>query len=259
MIPLRDFNPTQRVTYVTFAIMVACIAVFFLVQPEATTGDNVRFSFEYAAIPCELREGRPLLDAEVSATLEGDETACTDVAASVGTEFFDGKNVWFAVLISMFLHGSVMHLGGNMLFFWIFGNNIEDRLGHIWFTAFYVAGGVFATAAHVLIQTDSTVPLIGASGAIAATMGAYLVWFPKVEVRTLLFLGIPLWPRLPAYVPLLLWFGGQFVIDPNGGVAWMAHVGGFVFGIVVALVIRASGALGSPGHVDMPTLRSAAS
>ncbi len=235
--------------------MGACVAVFFLVQPEASTDDNVRFGFEFAAIPCELREGRALLDSELSATLEGDDTACTDVVPSAGGEYFDDKHVWLAVLVSMFLHANLLHLGGNMLFFWIFGNNIEDRIGHVWFAIFYVVGGLFATAAHVLIQTDSTLPLIGASGAIAATMGAYLVWFPTVKVRTLLLLGIPLWPRLPAFVPLLVWFAGQFAIDPNGGVAWMSHVGGFVFGIVVALLVRSSRAFGGPGHVDVPTTR----
>ncbi|MFQ5558324.1 MAG: rhomboid family intramembrane serine protease, partial [Acidimicrobiales bacterium] len=142
---------------------------------------------------------------------------------------------------SMFMHGSWMHLIGNMWFLWVFGNNIEDHMGALRYLAFYLSAGVVATAAHVLIQVDSTVPLVGASGAIAGVMGAYLVWFPWARVRTLLFLFVvPLWPRVPAAMLLVVWFALQFLTAEGSGVAWVAHVGGFVFGVAIALLARSN-------------------
>ena len=138
----------------------------------------------------------------------------------------------------MFLHGSIAHLAGNLLFLWIFGNNIEDRLGRVRFLGFYLVGGVVATLTHVLLDVQSTIPMVGASGAIAAVMGAYLMWFPDAPVRTAIFLGIPWIVRIRAKWVLWLWFVLQFLTSPNSGVAWAAHVGGFVFGMVVGLLIR---------------------
>lgn len=255
MIPLRDENPTTRRPVVTVVLIIVNIAVFFLVQPQSDTAEGFFFSFEWAAIPCELVSGEPLSEAEVGATVYGeDDTACDldrsiQVADGAGRTFrlspdvaaFEGKSVQLAVLVSMFLHGSLLHLGGNMLFLWVFGNNVEDHLGPVRYLLFYLAGGVVATLAHVAIEPGSTVPVIGASGAVAAVMGAYLVWFPRAPVRTLIFLGfIVLFPRVPAALLLALWFGSQFFIGPDEGVAWMAHVGGFVFGAGVGLLVRES-------------------
>jgi membrane associated rhomboid family serine protease len=137
----------------------------------------------------------------------------------------------------MFLHGSLLHIGGNMLFLWIFGNNVEDRFGHVPYLIFYLVAGVVATFVYVLSNPLSTAPLLGASGAIAGVMGAYLVLFPRVPIRTLILIPpIILWPRLPAWVLLLVWFVSQFFLSPGSGVAWTAHVGGFVFGTLVAWV-----------------------
>jgi membrane associated rhomboid family serine protease len=139
----------------------------------------------------------------------------------------------------MFLHGSLLHIGGNMLFLWIFGNNVEDRFGHIPYLIFYLVAGVVATAVYVLFNPDSTAPLLGASGAIAGVMGAYLVLFPRAPIRTLILIPpIILWPRLPAWALLLFWFGSQFFISPGSGVAWVAHVGGFIFGALVGWAFR---------------------
>jgi membrane associated rhomboid family serine protease len=148
--------------------------------------------------------------------------------------------VWQSVLVSMFLHGSLLHLGGNLLFLWIFGNNIEDHLGPIRYALFYVLGGIVATLTHVVLNLDSTIPMIGASGAIAAVMGAYLVWFPDAPVRTLLTFFFILVVRIRAKWLLGFWFALQFLTSPNSGVAWAAHVGGFVAGVLVGLGVRAS-------------------
>lgn len=224
---------------VTILLIAASVLVFFVVQPQNNTQEDIRFTYEYAAIPCELSSGEPLSIDETLLTLNrGVDEACGQ-ETSPGEQFFPDKNVWLAVVISMFLHGSLLHLGGNMLFLWIFGNNIEDHLGHVRYLLFYLASGAVATAAHALMQLDSTVPLIGASGAVAGVMGAYLVWFPQAKVRTFLFAGfIVLFPKVPAWVMLGVWFVSQFFIGPDDGIAWLAHVGGFVFGVIVGAATR---------------------
>lgn len=250
MIPISDDNPTRRRPFLTLAVALACVVVFLYVQPSgtrsidvATNGEvleQVEFAYEHAAIPCELTESRPLTQSEVGAALiGGDSEACQEHVRAGDASPFPNKNVWLAVLVSMFLHGGWIHLLGNLLFLWVFGNNVEDQMGRVAFVLFYLVSGVVATAAHVMVQPDSTIPVLGASGAIAGVMGAYLVWFPWVRVRTIIILGVvPLWPRIPAAPVLLLWFGSQFLIGNDSAVAWMAHVAGFVFGIIAGLIAR---------------------
>ncbi len=241
MLPLRDENPTRRAPVVTVLLILANVAVYFLVQPSSTdVTASTTFSLERAAIPCEVVEGRPLTIDELRATYNlGDDTAC-EAGSPSSPAGFPGKNVLLAVLTSMFLHGSLLHLGGNMLFLWIFGNNIEDRLGPVVYLLFYVAAGVVATAAHIAVQPDSTVPVVGASGAIAGVMGAYLVWFPNAPILALIVI---IFREVQAKYLLAFWVALQFVepFNPNSGVAWVAHVGGFGFGVLVALVLRAAG------------------
>ena len=238
MFPLHDENPTRHRAWLTLALIAANIAVFVLVQPRADTGDGIEFSFHYAAIPCEIVEGRPLTTAEVQATLDGDGSACDRSIDEAGADaVFDDKRPWLAILTSMFLHGGWFHLLFNMWFLWIFGNNVEDHLGKIRYLLFYLAGGVVATLAHVAIGPDSTVPIVGASGAIAAVMGAYLVWFPDARVRTLVFVFLVFFVEIAAKWLLLAWLVSQFFIN-DSGIAWMAHVGGFVFGALIGLLIR---------------------
>lgn len=250
VIPLKDRNPTSRPAVVTVVVLLACVGVFFFLQQGHTGIDEIevggqpvriaadlRFNLESAAIPCEIVQGEPLTLDEAAATVnEGDDTACGDDDSS--PELFPGKRVWLAMVMSMFLHADLLHLGSNMLFLWVFGNNIEDRLGHARYAAFYLAGGVVATLGHVLVQPSSTIPVVGASGAIAAVMGAYLVWFPAAPVRTLVIFFIVLIRDVPAGLLLALWFVLQFFTGSSSGVAWVAHVAGFVFGVLVALLVR---------------------
>jgi membrane associated rhomboid family serine protease len=135
----------------------------------------------------------------------------------------------------MFLHAGLLHLGGNMLFLWIFGNNVEDRIGPLLMVVFYGAGGIVAALGHFLSDPTSITPVIGASGAVAAVMGAYFVWWPRALVTTLVFF-FPV--RIPAFVFLGIWFVLQFVSNPDSGVATIAHIAGFAFGALVALVFR---------------------
>jgi membrane associated rhomboid family serine protease len=229
VIPLRDDNPTRHVAWVTMVLILVNVGVFVLVQPRAPLA-TAKFNYEHAAVPCEVTTGQPLgLDEITSAST----TNC--VRGDTVPPLFPRKNVLLAILVSLFLHGSWLHLGGNMLFLWVFGNNIEDRLGPLRYLAFYLVAGVVATLTHIGLQPDSTIPVIGASGAIAGVMGAYLVWFPNAAVLSLFFFIVA---RIRAKWWLLIWFGSQFLINPNDGVAWAAHVGGFIFGALTAVALR---------------------
>jgi membrane associated rhomboid family serine protease len=241
VLPLKDYNPTQRLPWVTILLIGANLAIFLLVQRPYDRGLNsAEFSYHFAAIPCELTVGRPLSVVEARRTVRlGENEACD--RSSVGDDsppVFPEKQVYLAVIYSMFLHGSWLHIGGNMLFLWVFGNNIEDRMGWLPYLLFYLVAGVVATLAHVAVQPSSTVPLIGASGAVAGVMGAYLVLFPNVRIRSLLIFILVLIRDIPAKWLLGFWFVLQFFTNPAEGVAWVAHVGGFVFGAAVALLLR---------------------
>ena len=247
MIPLRDDNPTRRVPAVTILLILLNIGVYFLVQPQGqqllgridtdmAESESSRFTFQYAAIPCEVTTGEPLSPAE----LPSDEDVDNCMRGQQGPPVFPDKSVWLAVVFSMFFHGSLIHLGGNLLFLWVFGNNIEDHLGTVRYLFFYLLAGIVATGAHVLLQPDSTIPLVGASGAVAGVMGAYLIWFPNAPVLTAFFFIIVLFREIAAKWLLGFWFVSQFFINPNAGVAWAAHVGGFVFGVGVGLLVRSS-------------------
>jgi membrane associated rhomboid family serine protease len=243
VIPLKDYNPTKRFPVITVLLIAANIYVFFLVQRPAEGGNErqLRFSLSYAAIPCELVQGEPLSRNEVNRTFgpANDSEACDATGADRSPPVFPEKQVYLATLYSMFLHGSILHIAGNMLFLWVFGNNIEDRMGVPAYIAFYLAAGLAATAAHVLVQPNSTIPVVGASGAIAGVMGAYLVLFPDVRIRSLIILVfLVLFRDIAAKWLLGFWFVSQFFTNPSEGVAWVAHVGGFVFGALVALLLR---------------------
>lgn len=252
MLPLRDDNPTIRKPIITVALIAACVAVYFFVQPSGSASiggknasSDAAFTVEHAAIPCEISQGHALTVNELQATYQdGNSDACAKQDNS--PPGFPHKQIYFALLLSMFLHAGLLHLGGNMLYFWVFGNNIEDRMGLIPFLGFYLVGGLAATFGHIALDPNSTVPVVGASGAIAAVMGAYLVLYPRARVHTAIFFGIILFRPIPAWVVLGFWFISQFAVDPTSGVAWAAHVVGFLFGVLVALIIRLAGRRNEP-------------
>jgi len=243
-LPLRDLNPTKRVPVVTLMIIAANVFVFIAVQPHGSTRQSDRFVYDHAAIPCEVVHGHPLTQKQIatgSCSVTNQDVVVRTVGGLVRVP--DGplarhKNVYLAVIVSMFLHANLLHLLGNMLFLWIFGNNVEDHLGSIGYTLFYFAAGIVATIAFVAANASSVSPLVGASGAIAGVMGAYLVWFPRARVLSVV-LPLFFFPfYLPAAVVLLVWFVLQFFTNPNTGVAWVAHVAGFGFGALIALALR---------------------
>ncbi|MFO1068638.1 MAG: rhomboid family intramembrane serine protease [Geminicoccaceae bacterium] len=218
MIPLSDDNPAHRRPLVTVALIVACCAVFLL---EVAQGDDgmQRLIVSYGLIP---------------AVLTGDAVLPPELARIPSA---------LTLLTAMFLHGGWLHLAGNMLYLWIFGNNTEDRLGHLPFLAFYLGCGLAAAALHVLPDPGSEIPMVGASGAISGVLGAYMVLFPHARVLVLVPLGFMFLHRIRAVWMLAIWFGLQIVsavLDPGGesGIAWWAHVGGFVAGALVAVPYR---------------------
>ena len=227
----------------------ACVGVYFFAQAglrgnetlstpdgEVRIDSNLRFNLQMAAIPCEISQGRALTIDEIAATYggpRGDDSACG--LSSSSTPLFPDKLVLASVVSSMFLHGGLFHLGFNMLFLWIFGNNIEDRLGHLRFAAFYLAGGIVATAGHIAAGPSSTVAIVGASGAVAGVMGAYLMWFPDAPIRTLIFLVVA---DVRAKWFLAAWFIMQFFTAADSGIAWVAHVAGFGYGVLLGFLAR---------------------
>jgi membrane associated rhomboid family serine protease len=230
---------------VTYLLIALNIAVFFVepVQKIPTTTASVssiceqdRFFSQYAAIPKELTTNNVLPPHPVIV-----KDGATEVPCPVVRE--NHKSPVLSVLTAMFLHGGLLHLLGNMLFLFIFGNNVEDRMGRLKYLLFYLVCGYASAYGFALANADSTVPLIGASGAIAGVLGAYFVWFPRARVTSLVsfLLFLPL--RLPAWMVLGFWFVLQWVyssgsaVADGAGVAYLAHVVGFVAGAVIALVV----------------------
>jgi rhomboid family protein len=227
VIPLRDRNPTRRTPVVTLLLIVACFAVFGLELSISLQGGDAaleRFFGEWGAVPAKI-------------------TAALQAGDYLGQPML-------GILGSIFLHGGWLHILGNMLFLWIFGNNVEDRLGRIPFLAFYLLGGIAAAMTQVWIAPNSEVPLVGASGAIAAVLGVYFVLWPGARILSLVFLGFFYQLlEIPALVVLGYWFVLQLVsgaaslgaATAESGVAFFAHIGGFVVGMAVGLVARTVG------------------
>jgi membrane associated rhomboid family serine protease len=227
VLPLRDLNPTRITPVITLLLIAANFVVFFLIQGSGTQEEQEAFVYERAAIACEVMTGAPLGVGEIR------DDVCL---AGAQSPIFPDKNVFLALLTSMFLHGSVAHLLFNMWALWIFGNNVEEAFGHIGYLLFYLLGGLVATGVYVLLNQDATVPLVGASGAIAVAMGSYAVLFPGHRVLSLL--GWFLVP-IPAALFLVIWFVAQFGLG-GSGVAWEAHAGGFLFGALISLFLRSN-------------------
>ncbi len=210
---------------VTLLLIGINLIVFFLLQGRGAPEEQQALVYERAAISCEVTTGSPL----------GVEEIVSDVCLSGAQDpIFPEKNVFLALFTSMFLHGSVGHVLFNMWFLWIFGNNVEEAFGHIGYLFFYLIGGLAATVAYVGLNPEATVPLVGASGAIAAAMGAYVVLFPGHRVLSLV--GWFLLP-VPAAVFLIVWFVAQFGLGGTD-TAWEAHAAGFVFGAGITLFLR---------------------
>jgi membrane associated rhomboid family serine protease len=232
VLPISDDNTGRvRTPYVTFALIAVNVLVFVFLQG---LGTNERFTYAFSTVPQEIRTG---VDVARPVPVElGDQREVIPLQPTPGS-------VYATLIVSMFMHGSLMHLLGNMLFLWIFGDNVEDDLSHGRYLAFYLATGIVASLAHVVATfvfgDNPYIPSLGASGAISGVMGGYLVLHPQRRVRVIMFRMLT---TVPGYVAVGLWFVFQLIsafgvisqgLEAGGGVAFMAHIGGFIAGLVL--------------------------
>ena len=227
--PIKDDNPTSRTPYLTIALIAANTLIFLYTRLIGAEGFEY-FIVSYGFIPQRFFEG-------------------SDMSHLFGVAL--DSPIMLTPFSSMFMHGGWMHLIGNMLVLWIFGNNIEDYFGPIKFLLFYLLAGIAAVALYSAINLESAIPLVGASGAIAGVMGAYMVLHPKAEITVLIIFFFIQFVTLPAKIVLGIWFGLQFVMSfmasgSGGGTAWLAHVGGFLFGYIVLRIIVSIWGRGTP-------------
>jgi len=244
MLPLKDDLPNRTVPAVTVGIIALNVLVY-LYQASLDLGAPPLTDRATAGLNC-LRLD-PAMAAEnpgLAFVCELGAIPCRLLDACVSPETF--PHPWLTVFTSMFLHGGLLHLGGNMLYLWIFGNNVEDTLGHLRFAVFYLASGIVAVAAQTMVNPDSAIPMVGASGAVSGVLGAYLLLFPYATVLTLVTIGFFIrFVHVPALLVLGFWIVFQFIqgylslhVRDGGGVAFFAHVGGFVAGMVLLFVMR---------------------
>lgn len=211
MIPFKDDNPTRHFPIVTIALIAANLAIFIF--EFLSPSDHQKLAYAYGAVP----------------------------HAILSFNTVQPLHPLVTIFTSMFMHGGLLHLGSNMLYLWIFGNNIEDKLGYVKFIIFYLLCGVVAAYAYAFTNSASTVPMIGASGAVSGILGAYILLFPHARIHTLVFFVFFVQViRLPAIIVIGFWIGIQFLnglishgTAAQDGIAWFAHIGGFVFGILM--------------------------
>jgi membrane associated rhomboid family serine protease len=236
-LPIHDDAPTRRIPWVTYALILVNVVVFLFLEPAALQGGDANstkgfssteerdvnsFAYKWGAIPCELQHMESL----------GDGIRCTG-ERDPSEPAVSGKIVLLSLLTAMFIHGSVLHIAGNMLFLWVFGNNVEDRTGPVPYLFLYLITGIIATFGHAFFHWNDAVPVLGASGAIAGVMGAYLVFRPRGRILTVLLWNVV---YVPAWVLLGLFFVTQFIAGDDS-VAWIAHAAGMGAGFLAALVL----------------------
>ncbi|MCX8053202.1 MAG: rhomboid family intramembrane serine protease [Armatimonadetes bacterium] len=235
MIPLADENPSGKKPYVVYALIAVNVFLYAIdyLGTQVYRGIPISGLWNYSMVPAAVITNTP-----VPVQIRYGPYLVTIPHAGLDPQ-------WLTIFTSMFMHGSFLHIASNMLYLWIFGNNIEDALGHIRFLLFYLACGVFAALAHIFSNPASQVPTVGASGAIAGVLGAYFYLYPANRVTTLVILGF-FWDyiEIPAVIVLGIWFltqllnlGGSGGMTHGGGVAYWAHVGGFVAGVVIILIL----------------------
>jgi membrane associated rhomboid family serine protease len=248
VIPLKDNIPTDRFPFVTVALILANFVVYILAIRHGgsfISGPDTQEVVKYGAIPYALLH--PSIHC-AAATIPQAVLTPAGPAIAQETVVRCGAHVagalpwWETVFTAMFMHASILHIGGNMLFLWIFGNNLEDTMGPVKFILFYLLGGIAALALQVAVGPNSTAPTLGASGAIAAVLGGYIVLYPRARVLTLVFIILFFTViELPAWVMLGVWFAEQALFGAanltnpaggGGGVAYFAHIGGFAFGLI---------------------------
>lgn len=231
--PLYDDN-TDRLTtpFVNYAFLALNIFVFVVLQ---RLGSDTGFTYAFSTVPQEIMTGTDVVTSPRVVEYAGQQVQIPGLGETP-------LSVYLTLFTSMFMHGGIAHIAGNMLFLWIFGDNIEDRLGRAKFLTFYIICGLAASAAHIVFSADSVIPSLGASGAIAGVLGSYLILYPKKKVRVLVARSIV---HMPAWAVLGLWIALQVYSQigvsggQSSGVAYLAHIGGFVAGVVLTFLFGA--------------------
>jgi membrane associated rhomboid family serine protease len=259
LIPLKDNIPTDRFPLVTVAIIAINVFVFLFLQGASLSGEQVdtKTVVEYGAIPyrvthpgkeCDLARVQDATTGAIGEDVVCEGTGAYRAAQQAGALEKVDNPPWFVTLVSsMFMHGGWLHIAFNMLFLWIFGNNIEDSMGRIRYILFYLLGGIAAVAAQIAVSPSAVVPTVGASGAIAAVLGGYLILYPRARILTIVFLFLFFtFIEIPAMVMLGIWIFLQFLpavgqlatpdVGGGGGVAYWAHLGGFIFGMAAIML-----------------------
>jgi membrane associated rhomboid family serine protease len=229
MFPIGDDNSDRTITpYTNYAIIAVNILVFVALQQ---IGSNDAFTYAFSLVPKEIMTGVDLTTPQIiTDTITGQTAQVPHYATPLP--------VYFNFLSSMFMHGGFSHIFGNMLFLWVFGDNLENLIGHVRYAAFYLVCGFAAAAAQIALGPDSIIPMLGASGAISGVLGGYLLLFPKRQVRAIIFNFMT---TVPAFVALGIWIVYQIVVgyltpSGTGGVAYAAHIGGFIAGLLLIKV-----------------------
>ena len=232
--PYKDDNPRLVVPFVTYAIIAINLLVFFY-QMGLDFVAGQEFTLSFGLIPATLGD---ISRSEITFAYAQYLSDVTQQQIAINAT---PNSPYLTVFTSMFMHGGFMHLFGNMLFLWIFGDNMEGALGHVKFAVFYILSGIGAAAGQILIDPSSMVPMIGASGAISGVLAGYMLRYPRAKVHTFVFLVIIFTTiRIPAFIVIGIWFGTQVMsgigalgVDTGGGVAWFAHIGGFITGLLL--------------------------
>jgi membrane associated rhomboid family serine protease len=228
MFPIGDDNSDRTITpIVNYAFIGINILVFLLLQQ---IGSNDAFSYAFSLVPKEITTGIDISGVQIVRDSFGNTGEVQHYTTPLP--------VYFNFLSSMFMHGDIMHIFGNMLFLWIFGDNLENLLGHVRFAAFYILCGLAAGIAQIVMDTDSIIPMLGASGAISGVLGGYVLLFPQRQVRALIFNFLT---TVPAFVAIGIWIAYQMIVGyltpaGTGGVAYAAHIGGFIAGVALIKV-----------------------
>jgi membrane associated rhomboid family serine protease len=257
VIPIKDNIPTERFPFVTLALIIINVIVYILAIRHGgslISGPDTQEVVKYGAIPyslthsgahcAEFAQQSPLGAQPVGMFCSGQRLPDGTIAHVPGAGALPS---WETIFTAMFMHASILHIGGNMLFLWIFGNNVEDAMGHVKYFFFYILGGLAAFALQIAVGPNSTAPTLGASGAIAAVLGGYIVLYPRARVLTLVFIILFFTViELPAWVMLGIWFAEQALFGAGnltnptgggGGVAYFAHIGGFAFGLLAVRLL----------------------
>jgi len=221
MIPISDINPATNTPYITRVFIFLTIGVYLLIQPKDSL-ELFNFFYEYSAIPCEIKNGYPL---------SANQFYSNSCMATVDNVIFENKNIIYSLVIANFLHANLLHIIGNLWSFWIFGNNIEDKLGVFKFLLFLLITSFGSIGVHILLNISNLNPIVGASGIVSALMGAYLYRFPNAKLLVLVPFGIIFPTTVKAKYFMIFWFISQiFIVFQNNNISWEAHIGGFVIG-----------------------------